>query len=111
MEKDRLNYARILIAPPTLEVVKRDERLLIKGELIEIRIIEEWGMALGEDACLFDDETESEAYHSDNEAVRYDPEGSNNVDKLVDKLEKDMAAEMEEEECIALREKPDDKAR
>ncbi|MCH92259.1 DUF4283 domain protein, partial [Trifolium medium] len=43
--------------------------------------------------------------------VRYDPEASNNVDKLVDKLEEDMAAEMEEEECIALREKPDDKAR
>ncbi|MCI70838.1 hypothetical protein A2U01_0092101, partial [Trifolium medium] len=58
-------------------------------------------MALGEDACLFDDDTESEAYHSDNEAARCDPEASNNVDMSVDKIAEDLAAEMEEEERIA----------
>ncbi|MCI87560.1 DUF4283 domain protein, partial [Trifolium medium] len=71
-------------------------RLLVEGELIEVKILEEWGLALGEDACLFDEETESEVYHSDNEAARCDPEASNNFDMLVDKISKDMEAELEE---------------
>ncbi|MCI58474.1 hypothetical protein A2U01_0079729, partial [Trifolium medium] len=65
----------------------------------------------GEDACLFDEETESEAYDSDNEAKRCDPEASHNVDMLVDKIAEDMEAELEEEEVIAQREKSDGKAR
>ncbi|MCI74329.1 DUF4283 domain protein, partial [Trifolium medium] len=43
------------------------EKLLVEGEMIEVKVIEEWGLALGEDACLYDDEHESETYHSDNE--------------------------------------------
>jgi hypothetical protein len=95
VEKVRLDYARILIATPALEVVNRVEKLLVEGELVEIKIVEEWGMALGEDACLYDNEPESETYHSDNEAAHCDPEASNNVDMLVDKIVKEAAADME----------------
>ncbi|MCI18222.1 sulfate transporter [Trifolium medium] len=59
VERDRLDYARILIATSALEVVKCVEKVMIDGELIEVKIIEEWGLALGEDACLFDNEPES----------------------------------------------------
>ncbi|MCH83074.1 sulfate transporter, partial [Trifolium medium] len=111
VEKDGLDYARILIATPALEVVKSVEKLLVEGELIEVKIIEEWGMALGEDACLFDDEPESETYQSDNEAEHGDPEASVNVGMLVDKIAEDMAVEMEEEEHTRLREKVDDKVK
>ncbi|MCI29241.1 sulfate transporter, partial [Trifolium medium] len=62
MEKDKLDYARILIATPALEIVQSVEKLLVDGELIEVKIIEEWGLSLGEDACLFDDEPDSEMY-------------------------------------------------
>jgi hypothetical protein len=95
VEKVRLDYARILIATPALEVVNRVEKLLVEGELVEIKIVEEWGLALGEDACLYDNEPESETYHSDNEAAHCDPEASNNVDMLVDKIAKEAATDME----------------
>ncbi|MCI48869.1 hypothetical protein A2U01_0070112, partial [Trifolium medium] len=68
-------------------------------------------MDLGEDACLFEDEPESETYQSDNEVVHYDPEASNNVNMLVDKLVKEMAADMDEKEHTRLREKVDDKVK
>ncbi|MCI18585.1 hypothetical protein A2U01_0039739, partial [Trifolium medium] len=64
----------------------------------------------GEDACLFDYETASEAYHSDNEVARCDPEASNNVDMFVAKIAEDMDAELEEEELLAQRDKSDGKA-
>ncbi|MCI44970.1 sulfate transporter, partial [Trifolium medium] len=62
VEKDRLDYARILIATPALEIIQSVEKLLVDGELIEVKIVEEWGLSLGEDACLFDDDPESDMY-------------------------------------------------
>ncbi|GAU50005.1 hypothetical protein TSUD_287110 [Trifolium subterraneum] len=41
MEKVRLDYARILIATSALDIVKGVEKLLIDGELLEVKIIEE----------------------------------------------------------------------
>ncbi|MCI59796.1 sulfate transporter, partial [Trifolium medium] len=63
-EKDRLDYARVLIDTSDLEVVNRVEKLLVGGEMFEIKIIKEWGMALGEDACMLDNEPDSETYQS-----------------------------------------------
>ncbi|MCH85674.1 sulfate transporter, partial [Trifolium medium] len=53
IDKDRLDYARVLIATPTMKIVKRVETLLVDGSMVEIQIIEEWGYSLGEDACFF----------------------------------------------------------
>ncbi|MCI09225.1 sulfate transporter, partial [Trifolium medium] len=97
VEKERLDYARILLATDILEVVRRKELLLVEGELAEITIVEEWDTTLGDD-CLFDDETASEACHSDDEVTRCDPEASNNVDMFVAKIAEDFEAEVEEEE-------------
>ncbi|MCI75094.1 hypothetical protein A2U01_0096361, partial [Trifolium medium] len=52
----------------------------------EVKIMEEWGYALGEDACLIEEGNASEASHSDNDEEHGDPEASNNVDMLVEKL-------------------------
>ncbi|GAU22961.1 hypothetical protein TSUD_247050 [Trifolium subterraneum] len=93
VEKVRLDYARILIATSALEAVNSAEKLLIDGELIEVKIIEEWGLALGDDACLFDNELDSETNYSDNEAALCDREASNNIDILVDKITTDVVAE------------------
>jgi hypothetical protein len=41
VEKDRLDFARILIATSSLVVVKRVERLLVDDTLIEVQVIEE----------------------------------------------------------------------
>ncbi|GAU38018.1 hypothetical protein TSUD_395770 [Trifolium subterraneum] len=93
LEKVRLDYARILIATSALEAVKCAEKLLIDGELIEVKIIEEWGLALGDDACLFDENLDYETNSSDNEAAICDREASNNIDILVDKIAEDVVAE------------------
>ncbi|MCI22292.1 sulfate transporter, partial [Trifolium medium] len=100
-DKDRLDFARVLIATSDLEIVKRVETVLVDGILVEIKIVEEWGYAIGEDTCLFEDENDSEASQSDNEAVPGDPDVRCNVDMLVDKL----ADGLDEEDCIEVQEK------
>ncbi|MCI40289.1 hypothetical protein A2U01_0061522, partial [Trifolium medium] len=78
--------------------------------MIEIKIIEEWGLALGEDGCMLDNEPYSETYQSDNEVVHCDPKASNNVDILVDKIAKETAVDMEDGEHTILRERAVDMA-
>ncbi|GAU34396.1 hypothetical protein TSUD_217360 [Trifolium subterraneum] len=95
--KDRLDHARILIDTSALEVVKRAEKLLVDGVMVEIQSIEEWGYGLREDACLFYDESEEEASHYDNEVEHCDLDANHNVDMLVEKI----ADGLEEEDCTA----------
>ncbi|PNX60099.1 putative sulfate transporter, partial [Trifolium pratense] len=64
-EKDRLDFARVLIATADLDIVTKVERVLVNGTMVEIKIVEEWGYALGEDTCLFEEEDESEASQTD----------------------------------------------
>ncbi|MCI64275.1 sulfate transporter, partial [Trifolium medium] len=69
-----------------MEVIKGAEKLLVDGVMVEVKIMEAWGYALGEDACLYEDGNASEASHTDNEEERGDPEASNNVDTLVEHI-------------------------
>ncbi|GAU43941.1 hypothetical protein TSUD_284480 [Trifolium subterraneum] len=105
IDKERLDFARILLATTSLEVVKRVEKVLVDGELIEVKVVEECGLDLGEDACLIDDELEVEAYHSYNEVAHYNPEASNNVDMFVDKITDELGVGKEKGDCEALRDK------
>ncbi|KAK2455218.1 hypothetical protein QL285_002693 [Trifolium repens] len=89
-DQGRLDYARVLIATPDLEVVKRLEKLLVDGNLVEVQIIEEWGFELGDDACVPDDDSVSRASLCANEELHCDPEASNQVDMLVDHITKRM---------------------
>ncbi|MCI66865.1 sulfate transporter, partial [Trifolium medium] len=43
VDKYRLDFARVLIATPDLDIVNRVERILVDGVLVEIKIVEEWG--------------------------------------------------------------------
>jgi hypothetical protein len=101
--RDRLDYARVLISTSALAVVKKEEKLLVDGSLVEIQIIEEWGFDLGDDACLMEDDVESKvSLDADNES-RGDPEASNQVDMLVDQI----AKEVEDVNCIASQQQED----
>jgi hypothetical protein len=97
IEKERLDYDRIMIATSSLEVIKRKESLIVDGVMVEVQIMEEWGYALGEDACLFDEEREEVASHSDNAVEHGQMEASHQVDMFVEKFAKGM----EEDECMA----------
>jgi hypothetical protein len=45
--KDRLDYARVLIATTSLAVIKKVENVLVDGSLEVVQIIEEWRLRVG----------------------------------------------------------------
>ncbi|MCI78974.1 DUF4283 domain protein, partial [Trifolium medium] len=56
---------------------------MVDGTVVEVKIMEEWGYALGEDTCLFEDESDSEASQPDHDEGHGDPEMRGHVDALV----------------------------
>ncbi|GAU51343.1 hypothetical protein TSUD_13210 [Trifolium subterraneum] len=62
-----------------------------------VQIMEEWGYALGEDACLFVEESEEVASHNDNEGEHSEMEASHQIDMFIEKFAKGM----EEDDCMA----------
>jgi hypothetical protein len=90
--KERLDFARELIATSAMAVIKKEEHLMVDGFLVDIQIIEEWGYELGDDACLLEDDLESKALHVAEDDCRCDPEESNEVDMLVDRLAEGVVA-------------------
>jgi hypothetical protein len=85
-EKDRLDFARVLIATTNLEIVTCKEQVLVDGVPVEIKIVEEWGYAMGEDTCLFEEENGSESSQADDDVEHQDGEVRRNVDLLVENL-------------------------
>ncbi|MCI47195.1 DUF4283 domain protein, partial [Trifolium medium] len=65
--------------------------------LVEIKIMEEWGYALGEDTCLFEEESGSEESHSHHEEDHGDPDVRRNVDMVVEKIVEGL----KEEDCVS----------
>jgi hypothetical protein len=89
--KERLDFARVLIATPAMAVIKKEEHLMVDGCLVGIQIIEEWGYELGDDACLLEDDLEAKALPVAEDECRCDPEASNQVDMLVDRIAQGVA--------------------
>jgi hypothetical protein len=85
-DKDRLDFARVLIATSELDIVTRIERVLVDGVQVEIKIVEEWGYAMGEDTCLFEEDNGSESSQADVDVGCDEPEARRNVDLLVENL-------------------------
>ncbi|PNY12472.1 putative sulfate transporter [Trifolium pratense] len=89
-EKNRLDFARVLIATPELDIIKRSVTVLVDGIQVEIKVVEEWGYALGEDSCLFEEESEAES--SCGEGLD-DHEVNRNVDLLVNQFKEGIEVE------------------
>lgn len=53
LDKERFDYARVLVATSSLEIVSLVDKLLIDGVLVDVKIVEECGFNIGEVACLF----------------------------------------------------------
>jgi hypothetical protein len=92
-EKDMLDFARVLIATSSLEVIKRVERLLVDDTVVDVQVVEEWGYDMGDDACILIDDEAVEAPPSDNKEDWCDPEVSQHVDKMVEDLADGVARE------------------
>jgi hypothetical protein len=69
-----------------LEIVTRVERVLVDGVQVDIKIVEEWGYAMGEDTCLFEEEDGSESSQTDADVGHAEQEVSHNVDLLIEKI-------------------------
>jgi len=52
MDRGRIEYARLLISTTSLDVLNQTKVLLVYGQKYSIKIVEEWGCNLGEDAFL-----------------------------------------------------------
>ncbi|MCI16261.1 sulfate transporter, partial [Trifolium medium] len=111
-DRDRLDFARVLIATPDLEIIKRVATVLVDGTLVEVKIMEEWGYAMGEDICLFEEECGSEAPQSDFGEGYVDPEVRRNVDVMVERfvegLEKEVGKDYQDQSGAEKAGKPDD---
>lgn len=92
LEKEWLDYARVLITAPSLDVLNSYVILLIDGTQFTIQLVEEWGFTLGEDVFLSKDEPNSYSNNSeqyDEHVFLEDPEG---VEKLFYDLHNDWEA-------------------
>ncbi|GAU46776.1 hypothetical protein TSUD_402880, partial [Trifolium subterraneum] len=85
-DKDRLDFAWVLIATHDLDIIKSVARVLVDGVLVEIKTVEEWGYAMGEDTCLFEEDTETTASQTDYEERNADPEVCRNAEILISSL-------------------------
>jgi len=77
-----------LISTSSLEVVNVIEQLIVDGVLVDIKIVEEWGFTLGEDACLVEEDDMSVSVTQEI-AANYDDLGVN-TDCLTAKLAKEV---------------------
>ncbi|XP_039690367.1 uncharacterized protein [Medicago truncatula] len=91
VEKERFDYARILVATNSLEIINCSEKLLIDGVLVTVKVVEEWGFNIGDDACLYEEEENGSIEgQADPEDVHIDHEHEVNADFLVDKIVQDF---------------------
>lgn len=59
VDKARIDFARVLLSTPLLEIVNTSFDFIIDGSLFGIKVVEEWGCNLGEDAFLTEVEIET----------------------------------------------------
>jgi hypothetical protein len=72
------------------------DNILVDGTLMEVKIIEEWGFNLGENACLFEEENNFATSHADQDDVHQEEDIYDGVNLAVENLENQG---VEEEEC------------
>lgn len=56
VDKARLDFARVLVSTTSLEVVNLLSEVVIDGRVHSVKLVEEWGCNLGEDAFLSEEE-------------------------------------------------------
>ena len=97
LERDRFDYARILLSTNSLEVINTEAQIMVDGVLFNFKIIEEWGYSLGEDACLLDEEQDFDEASSELPEAHVEDVDCGDVDVLVnhfsDKLKEDAGSQ------------------
>ncbi|GAU28621.1 hypothetical protein TSUD_55650 [Trifolium subterraneum] len=92
-DKDRLDFARVLIATSDLAIINTVVTVLVDGTQVDVKVVEEWGYALGEDTCLFEDESDEEVSQADHDEGQWDAEAKTAVDTMVENMAKGLEEE------------------
>lgn len=105
VDRDRFDYARVLIGCSSTEIIQRSESLMVDGEVVEVKIVEEWGFNIGEDACLFEEREGSRSVQSNQEEMMEDVEHENEANIFVERILEDLrgkedGADLKDEESI-----------
>jgi hypothetical protein len=98
LDKGRIDYARILLSTKSLEVLNENVELFVDGRKCFIKIVEEWGCNLGEDAFLTE---EVSVTPEDNVNEEHENVNGRDIDVLdgdVDNLIEDIHREWKEHE-------------
>ena len=95
VDRDQLDYARVLLATTSLKFFNDSINILVDDMLVNIKIVEEWGFAIGEDVCLFENENESESRYEGSE--KGDDHANCLVDKDIDNVVNDLAEDWVED--------------
>jgi hypothetical protein len=93
LNRERFDFARVLISTPSLEVLNTSDQIIVDGVTLDIKIVEELGINLGDDVCLYEEDDKSESSSPDKEDFHDDFEMNNHVDILADKIAKDLATD------------------
>ncbi|GAU51462.1 hypothetical protein TSUD_413600, partial [Trifolium subterraneum] len=99
LERDRFDYARVLIATSSLEILNEVVTLSVDGVMCGIKIIDEWGFNIGEDACLFKDEkvvSDIVSEHLSDHGDHGDQDQRNTVNAMIENIIGDLEKEDEE---------------
>ena len=97
LDRDRFDYARVLVSTSSLDIIKTEARVVVDGALLKFKLIEEWGLAVGEDACLFDEEESLVDDRTDMPEDLDNGIGGVDVDELLNNLSNDWKKEEEEQ--------------
>lgn len=92
-EKQRLDYARVLVATSSLEVINLMSKIVVDEAIIELKIIEERGFSLGEDTCLDMEDNETEGDQLDTADLHDDVEGKEEAEALINHLSREWNKE------------------
>jgi len=96
LEKERLDFARVLVATSSLKVINVIAKVVVDGVLMDFKVVEEWGFSLGEDACLGDEEVEHKVDRSDTVESHEELAGEGDVVEFLNKLSEDWQEERRE---------------
>jgi len=105
LSRERFDYARVLIATSSLDVVNVTKNILIDGESVAIKIVEEWGFNMGEDVCLYEDDDKSVKSCPEEDVLCDELETNNRVENLANKLDIEIARVAEEDNLFEERTK------
>ncbi|KEH16894.1 DUF4283 domain protein [Medicago truncatula] len=96
LEKIHFDYARVLVSTSSLDLIISAANVMVYGVIFDLKIVEEGGFLLGEDACLSDEDVGPEEDELGNEGKHEEFFCNGDVDILVHQLSEEWQQDQQE---------------